>query len=310
MQVISNLEQATPAQETVLTVGSFDGVHRGHQELLRRLITRAQERQMLSAAVTFHPHPRVVLQPGIQPRYLTSDAERAKLLEALGLDILALIAFSREVAATPAEVFVRRLVEKLHMRELWVGPGFALGRGREGQIPALERLGQELGYSVHVVEPMYDDGAPISSTRIRALLAEGNVARAAELLGRYYAISGPVLHGAARGRRLGFPTANLRAPAERALPADGVYAVWAHVGPERYPAVTNIGIRPSFDAGERLIETHLLGFEGDLYDRCLRIEFVHRLRGEQRFADGRALAAQVQQDEQRALAILQKMTAG
>lgn len=304
MHVISHLDQVTLEQETVLTIGSFDGVHRGHQRLFHCLVARARDQGRLSTALSFYPHPRVVLQPDAPPSYLTSEIERARLLDALGLDILALIAFTRELADTPAEVFVRMLVERLCMRELWVGPGFALGRGREGQIPALRRLGQQLGYSVHVVEPVYEDGQPISSTRIRALLAEGHVERAAELLGRYYAISGAVLHGAARGRRLGFPTANLRVPAERAAPADGVYAVWAHVGAERYPAVANIGIRPSFDAGERLLETHLMGFAGDLYGRCLRVEFVRRLRGERRFESGEALSAQVQQDMQQAMAIL------
>jgi riboflavin kinase/FMN adenylyltransferase len=309
MQVISDLEHAVLSQDTILTVGSFDGVHRGHQALFRGLIAQAGQRGMLSAALTFYPHPRVVLRPEVQPTYLTSDVERARLLDALGLDLLALIAFTRELAATPAEAFTRMLVERLRMRELWVGPGFALGRGREGQIPALERLGGQLGFRLHVVAPVDDGGEPISSTRIRALLAEGRVDRAAELLGRYYALSGVVLHGAARGRRLGFPTANQRVPAERAAPANGVYAVWAHAGGERYPAVANIGIRPSFDAGERLLETHLMGFEGDLYDRCLRVEFVRHLRGEQRFESGAALTAQVQQDMSHAMRILTERVA-
>ncbi len=304
MQVISDLEHIALPQDTILTIGSFDGLHRGHQQLFRGLIARAQERGMLSLALTFFPHPRVVLRPETQPVYLTSDAERAALLAVLGLDLLAVIAFTREMAATPAQAFVRMLVQRLRMRELWVGAGFALGREREGQIPALARLGEELGYRLHVVEPVLADGEPISSTRIRGLLAEGRVDHAAELLGRLYALSGVVLHGAERGRRLGFRTANLRVPAERAAPANGVYAVWAHVGRERYPAVANIGIRPSFDAGERLLETHLIGFEGDLYDRPLRVEFVRYLRGEQRFASGEALAAQVQRDREHAMAIL------
>jgi riboflavin kinase / FMN adenylyltransferase len=304
MQVISNLEQANLEADTVVTVGSFDGLHRGHQKLFRELIARAKAQGMLSAAVTFYPHPRIVLRPDVQPVYLTTDAERARILDALGLDLLVLIAFTPELAATPAEGFVRRLVEELQMRELWVGPGFALGRGREGEIPALTRLGETLGYTVETVTPMYDNGEPISSTRIRSLLADGHVDRAAELLGRYYALSGTVLHGAERGRRLGFRTANLRVPIERAAPADGVYAVWAIVDDERHPGVANIGIRPSFDAGERLLETHLIGFEDDLYDRHLRIEFVRFLRGEQRFESGAALSAQVQEDIRVAARIL------
>ena len=296
MQVISNMEQTKIEADTVLTVGSFDGLHRGHQKLFRELIARAKTRGVLSAAVTFYPHPRVVLHPDVQPTYLTTDNERARILKGLGLDLLVLIAFTRELAATPAEDFVRQLVQELRMRELWVGPGFALGRGREGQIPALSRLGETLGYALHTVAPIYDEGEPISSTRIRRLLANGQVADAARLLGRYYALSGAVLHGAQRGRQLGFRTANLRVPVERASPADGVYAVWAIAGDERHPGVANIGIRPSFDAGERLLETHLIGFEGDLYGRHLRVEFVRHLRGEQRFESAEALTAQVQED--------------
>lgn len=304
MQVISDLGQANIEADTALTVGSFDGLHRGHQRLFRELIARAKAEGMLSAAVTFYPHPRVVLQPDVQPIYLTTDAERARILETLGLDLLVLIAFTRELAATPAGDFVRQLVRELRMRELWVGPGFALGRGREGKIPALLRWGETLGYTLKSVPPVYDNGEPISSTRIRSLLADGQVDRAAEMLGRYYALSGMVLHGAQRGRRLGFRTANLRVPIERASPADGVYAVWAIVDDERYPGVANIGIRPSFDAGERLLETHLIGFEDDLYDRHLRIEFVRFLRGEQRFESAAALTAQVQEDIRLATRIL------
>ncbi len=304
MQVISDLGQANIEADTALTVGSFDGLHRGHQRLFRELIARAKAEGMLSAAVTFYPHPRVVLQPDVQPIYLTTDAERARILETLGLDLLVLIAFTRELAATPAGDFVRQLVRELRMRELWVGPGFALGRGREGKIPALLRWGETLGYTLKSVPPVYDNGEPISSTRIRSLLADGQVDRAAEMLGRYYALSGMVLHGAQRGRRLGFRTANLRVPIERASPADGVYAVWAIVDDERYPGVANIGIRPSFDAGERLLETHLIGFEDDLYDRYLRIEFVRFLRGEQRFESAAALTAQVQEDIRLATRIL------
>lgn len=306
MQVISSLEQAAIERDTVLTVGAFDGVHRGHQQLFRELIAHAQAQGMLSAAVTFYPHPRYVLRPEARPVYLSTDAERTQVLQALGLDILVLIAFTRELAATSAQDFLRMLVERLRMRELWAGPGFALGRGREGQIPALQGLGDEMGYSVHVVPPVYDNGEPISSTRIRSLLSEGQVARAAELLGRYYTLGGLVLHGAKRGRLLGFRTANLRAPAERAAPADGVYAVWAEVGGERYPGVANIGIRPSFDAGERLIETHLIDFDGDLYDRWLDIKFVHYIRAEQRFDSAAALTDQIHQDVRAAMRVLRE----
>ncbi len=305
MRELTNLTEHLPEAETCVTIGSFDGLHLGHQFLLRQLVACARSPGRQSIVLTFHPHPRAVLQPESLPTTLSSPEERAQMMAALGVDWLVTLPFTRELAATPAQEFLASLVGALRLRELWVGPGFALGRNREGGLAALQQMAPGLGFAIHIVPPLEIDGAPVSSTRIRTLLAEGDVARAADLLGRPYAFQAEVVHGAARGRTLGFRTANLSVTATRAMPLDGVYAVRAVLGETRWPGVASIGIRPSFDAGERNLEVHLLDFEGDLYGQPLRVEFVQRLRPNRRFDDVQELIVQVQQDMADARRILQ-----
>ena len=296
MRVITSLDATEVDRDVVLTIGAFDGVHRGHRHLLQQLVARARTCGRMSAALTFDPHPRAVLQPEVQPAYLNTPEERITLMESLGLDLLVLLPFTQELAKTPASEFIVTLHERLRMRELWVSRDFALGQRREGNISTLKALAPEIGYALHEVEPLHDSGGPISSTRIRALLAKGHVARASRLLGRYYAFSGTVVEGARRGRHLGFRTANLSAPRESAMPANGVYVVWGSAGGKRYPGVANVGTRPSFDGQERGVEVHLLDYDGDLYGQTLRVEFVRRLRDERRFDDVAALVDQVRRD--------------
>jgi riboflavin kinase/FMN adenylyltransferase len=304
MQVISDLAEANLNGPSLVTVGSYDGVHIGHQHLLRQMQAAADQGGYHTSVVTFHPKPKAVLAPHLQIRYLTTPAEKIMLLDALGLDLMAILPFSRETARTPAIGFVRDLVTHLKMRHLWVGPDFALGRNREGDIPRLRQIGQEMGFEVNVAEPLVQDGKVVSSTRIRNLLTRGEVRQVTSLLGRYPSITGQVIQGAQRGRLLGFPTANLSVLPERAVPGDGVYACFVWVDNERYPAVTNIGVRPSFAGAERTIESYLLGFDGDLYGLDLRMEFVDRLRPEQRFQDLHDLVAQIQFDAERAADLL------
>lgn len=296
MRIIHNLHDAEPDLDVILTIGTFDGVHLGHQHLLRRLIARARESGRLSAALTFFPHPRAVLQPDRELTYLSTPEERAALMAALGLDLLLLLPFERQLADTPAEAFARLLYDQVRMRELWVGEDFAMGRRREGDTAALRTIAAQIGFTLRTVPPLVVGDAPVSSTRIRRLLSEGQVAQVTELLGRSYTVSGHVLGGARRGRALGFRTANLCIPPQRAMPRDGVYAVWVMVDGQRHAGVANVGIRPTFDAGERLLEVHLLDFEGDLYGKPIQVAFVQRLRAEKRFADGVALAAQIRRD--------------
>ncbi|MCL7451652.1 MAG: bifunctional riboflavin kinase/FAD synthetase [Anaerolineae bacterium] len=305
MQLIDDLSKLSLRQETILTIGAFDGVHRGHQALIARVVNRARATNRLAGLLTFHPHPAVVLAPKRAPRYLTTPGEKVALLEGLGMDLVVLMRFDRELAATSAHDFMAQISTRLRLSELWIGADFALGRNREGDVPRLRLLGDQFGYAVYVVEPVVDDGAPISSSRIRALLLEGDVEEATELLGRYPRVSGQVVGGAARGRNLGFPTANLEVRPERAVPANGVYAVYAVLGRERYPAVANVGVRPSFDNGERTVETHIFDFDRDIYGCDLVVEFVARLRNERRFEDIGDLIAQIGKDMEAARAILE-----
>jgi riboflavin kinase/FMN adenylyltransferase len=301
-----------PARPTLLTIGSFDGVHLGHQTIIRNLVASARRERCLAGLLTFDPHPMTVLRPERATPRLTSIAERAEFLAALGLDFMVVLPFTRETATTMASDFVRDLVEHLSLKTLWIGPDFALGRGREGNATRLSELGALLGYDVNVIEPFELDGGLVRSSRIRALLAEsGAVDVAAQLLGRSYQVWGRVVRGAQRGRTLGFPTANLQLPPDRLIPAFGVYACWAWRSDAATdglipgcPAVVNIGVRPSFDNGKPSVEAFLLDFDDDLYDETLGLSFVRRLRGEQRFSDIGALIAQIQADADQARAIL------
>ncbi len=296
MDVIDDLTRLDLQQPTILTIGAFDGVHLGHQNLIGAVVDRARETDRLAALITFHPHPAGVLVPERAPRYLTTPGEKVAILERLGLDIVVLWPFDRRLAVTPAREFMQRVCRHLRPAELWVGSDFALGRKREGDTSRLRELGRELGYETHVVAPIVLDGRTVSSTRIRALLRQGHVEAATRLLGRHPQLSGEVVPGAGRGHALGFPTANLEVRAERAVPADGVYATFAVLGNERYPALTNVGFRPSFDNGRHTIESHILDFEQDIYGCDLVVEFVARLRDEQRFEEPDQLMAQIQRD--------------
>jgi riboflavin kinase/FMN adenylyltransferase len=290
-----------------LTIGAFDGVHRGHQELVGGLARAAATAGAASVVVTFHPHPAVVLRGIETPYYLTSPEERARLFGRLGIDWVITLPFNRELAQESAGSFVARLHAAVGLRELWVGYDFALGRGREGDIPFLRRLGAELGYTVRVTAPVALGGQAVSSSQVRALLAEGDVRTAAALLGRRYGFDGPVVHGDGRGRSIGIPTANVQPWEGQLLPRTGVYATWARVGDLLRPAVTNIGFRPTFDnpIPAPRVEAMLLDFDQDLYGQTVGLEFVEYIRPEQRFESVDALLKQIDTDRERAKLLLQ-----
>jgi riboflavin kinase/FMN adenylyltransferase len=296
MQIIDDLSQVHLHKDTILTIGAFDGVHRGHQHLIGQLLKKARHTHRLAGLITFHPHPNAVLSPRNPTRYITTPGEKAALLERLGLDIVAILPFNQEMAQTSARRFIEMVSRQLRMRELWVGKNFALGCGREGTPDVLRTLGQEMGFLVETIPPIVWKGEVISSTRIRSLLFRGQVREATELLGRYPSLAGEVVRGAQRGRCLGFPTANLEVRAERAVPANGIYAVYAVLGEERYQGVANVGVRPSFDNGERTVETYMLDFEADIYGCDLVVEFVQRLRPEKRFTEIQDLITQIERD--------------
>ena len=298
------LARVVPQRDTALTIGVFDGVHLGHQRLIGRLLAKAASEGLQSGVITFNRHPRLVLSPQAGLTYLTDIEERVRLIRGLGVELVVALTFTPELSRLSAREFVMLLKKHLRVRALVIGPDFALGRGREGDGTALKALGEELGFSVEVVSPHLSQGAVVSSTAVRAALARGDVREVGALLGRPFVLSGPVSRGEERGRGLGFPTANLVPGPEQALPADGVYATRALLGDEAYQSVTNIGIRPTFGGGQRLIETHLLDFEGELYGRALTVELVERLRGEMKFQGPDELKAQIARDIARAREIL------
>lgn len=294
------------AQDAAVTIGVFDGVHRGHQHLLGRLGEVARQTGRMSVVLTLKNHPASVLRPDFDARYLTTLDERLRLIREVGGDLVLPVSFDVELSRLTARGFAILLRSHIQMRALVVGPDFAMGHNREGDIEVLAALGAEMGFSLHVVEPLLDDdGRPVRSTYVRDALSEGDVAAASKLLGRNYALSGTVVAGHGRGGPLGFPTANLEVPAGMAVPADGIYATWAHVAGERHMAATSIGVRPTFGDGARAVEAFILDFDGDLYGREVGLEFVSRLRPETRFDTVDALQEQVRRDVAGTRAILE-----
>lgn len=288
-----------------LTIGVFDGVHRGHQEIIRQLTAGAHQSGAPAVLLTFSPHPAKVLA-GREIPCLTTPEERAEILFALGVDDVITMLFTRELADRTAEDFMAELKTRLGLRKLLIGYDFALGKGRAGDFQRLSQIGRELDYDVQAVEAVRLSEDVISSTLIRQTIADGTVALAAAKLGRYYSVQGPVIPGDGRGRTIGIHTANVDTPAEKALPANGVYATWAFVDGEKRPSVTNIGLRPTFTGGEALprVEAHLLDYSGGLYGKILKLEFVERLRGEQKFPSVEALITQIRSDSEQARGML------
>lgn len=290
------LRAAVTAGEYALTIGVFDGVHRGHQMLIGKLREEAAARGLGAGLVTFHPHPVSVLRPDATISYLTSLETRVERLRTTGLDFVAVVQFTSELAQVSAEDFARVLYEEAGMRLLMVGRDFALGRNREGTVERLAEIGKEVGFDVEPIDLLpLEDGA-VSSTRVRKALGVGNMREASELLGRPFALRGPVVHGDERGRAIGFPTLNLGLSPDLALPAHGVYVSCTELDGVRYEGCTNIGVRPTFDGERLMVETHLLDFDADAYGSVVTVELLERLRAEQRFDGPDALVAQIRRD--------------
>lgn len=296
MKLDDELALASRDRDSWLSIGVFDGVHRGHRHLLKQLIAEATGAGYLAGVVTFRNHPASVLRPDFQPCYLSSVEERVRLIGDTGVDFVAPVTFDEEVSMLSARDFVVRLQRTFRMRGLVVGPDFGLGHKRQGDVKNVTALGAVLGFDVKVVESLEDSGVPVKSTAVREALAQGEIVRAARLLGRNYALTGVVVGGDKLGRTLGFPTANLEATTGMAVPGDGIYAAWALLGGKRFMAATSIGTRPTFGDNDRVIEAFLLDFQGDLYGQDLRLEFVQRLRDQVKFDAVEELTAQVGAD--------------
>ncbi len=304
MSIETELARHTPSRPTLLTIGVFDGVHRGHLSLLGHLAERAREKGCLAGVVTFKTHPEKVLGRRDMIPWIITLQERVRLLKAAGVDVVAPVTFTRGVAGLTARDFVLLLKKNLNMCGLVLGPDFALGRGRQGSPEYLQQLGAEQGFRVEVVKPAKLGGEVISSSAIRQLLAEGYINKVNDMLGRCFSLDGRVVLGDQRGRTLGFPTANLKVQPEQAMPRDGIYATLAHIGGSVLPSVTNIGVRPTFNGLKRLIETFIFDFNGDLYRRKLTIELVARLRDEMKFSSAGQLKEQMARDVKGAREIL------
>ncbi len=309
MSLDEELSHLSPDRYSAITVGVFDGVHRGHRHLIDLLARQARASDWRAGVVTFKNHPVTVLRPDVRVEFLTDLEERTRLLKGLGVDFVAPVSFDRSLARLSAHDFLKVLYDKLRMRKLVVGPDFAMGRNRGGNVKTLPALAESMGFEFMAVDLLTDPAGVVKSTTIRRQIAEGDVSGAAKLLGRNFSVRGIVGRGQERGRELGFPTANLEAPADFVIPGDGIYATWAHLGSRAYMAATSIGIRPTFDDGSnRTVEAYLLDFSADIYDQALRLEFVQRLRGEEKFDTVEALVEQMDRDVWQTANVLSQAT--
>ncbi|WP_117215664.1 bifunctional riboflavin kinase/FAD synthetase [Allorhizocola rhizosphaerae] len=290
---------------SVVTIGTFDGVHMGHQATIGHAVERAKEMELPSLVLTFDPHPSEVVRPGSHPAVLTSPSRKAELISGLGVDVLCVQPFTLDFSRMSAEQFVHDLlVEHLHAALVVVGENFRFGHRAAGDVPLLTRLGRTFGFAVEPAPLVSGDGMVYSSTYVRACVDAGDVETAARVLGRPHRIEGVVVRGDQRGRQLGFPTANLLTARFTAIPADGVYAAWLARGGQRLPAAVSIGTNPTFAGQERRVEAYVLDFDGDLYGERLALDFVARLRAMEKFDGLDQLVAAIADDVARTRQIL------
>jgi riboflavin kinase/FMN adenylyltransferase len=283
---------------TWLTIGSFDGIHIGHQKLINELNENCHQSGAKSVVLTFHPHPAVILRGRSGAFYLTTPSEKLDLLDRLGVDIVVTHPFTYELSQSTAKDYLTYLKQHLDFRQLWIGHDFALGKGREGNFDYLQSHQDEFGYTVHAVEPVMREGKIVSSSLIRSLIQEGRVNEVSYLLGRPYKVEGIVVHGDGRGKLIGIPTANLETGDDKLIPAAGVYACKVSLDNRNYPAAVNIGTRPTFESTDHKshVEAHILDFSGDLYSKVLKLEFFEYLRGEERYQSVDELIRQINID--------------
>lgn len=306
MLIFTNEEKQIPRMPSLcLTLGIYDGVHLGHQKIIRRVVERAKEIGGMSCVVTFDPHPREVLIPDTAPDLLTSTKKKIELLKALGLDAVCLIRFTREFAQVEARKFVKDfLINTLRTRAIVEGYDWRFGKGRKGDVELLREIGKDNGYEVEQVDGVVIDGQIVSSTLIREMVLEGDLDKAAAYLGREYSITGDIVEGSRMGREIGFPTANIE-PHHEAIPPNGIYAVRVDVAGERKNGTLNIGVRPTVtEEKKRTIEVHIMDFYRDIYNEEIEVTFVERLRDEKKFPSVEALTDQIKKDVEKARRVL------
>jgi riboflavin kinase / FMN adenylyltransferase len=292
---------------SVVTMGNFDGIHRGHQALVLRAVEDARRRNVMSVVITFDPHPLKVLAPARAPRLILAAEDKIELFRDLGIDVLINQRFDSSFASLGAEEFVRSfIVGKLKVKKIWVGRDLRFGHGRKGNVEQLVGWGAESGFEVSIVEPILVNGVRVSSSQIRELIEAGQVDEARTWLGRYHFISGTVVAGNRRGRELGFPTANIASRTE-VLPCDGIYATLFYDEDEQWLSVSSIGVNPTFGDGPRTIESYILDVNRDVYGNTIKLAFVKKIREEKKFADVDGLVAQIQNDVRTARSIFESL---
>jgi riboflavin kinase/FMN adenylyltransferase len=306
MKHYHSLEEAN-LKNSYLTIGVFDGVHRGHREIITKLVDDAHAKNSPAVVLTFDPHPASVLT-GKEIRLLTTPDERAEILASLGVDVVITQRFTRDLSTATAFEYMSSLKQTVGLSHLLIGYDFALGKGREGNAPRLTEIGSALNYTVEVIPALSDESGVISSTEIRKLISVGNVSEATKLLGYEYPLGGIVIHGAGRGKQINFPTANIDYPKGKATPSNGIYACWATLGEEKFMAATSVGFNPTFTPERQIqsVEAYLLDFDRDIYDQYLKLEFVSRIRDEVKFESVEALIQQIGKDVDETRKILGK----
>jgi riboflavin kinase/FMN adenylyltransferase len=299
VKIISASRKIPKFPYPVVALGNFDGLHLGHYAIIRQVVERAKEMQGTSMVFTLEPHPLKVLAPERTPKLLTNFDEKMALLEALGIQVVVCAKFTKPFSnQTPRQFVKKYLRQAIKAREVYAGYDFAFGKDREGRAIDLKKIGEEMGFQVEIIGPVMKDGVIVSSSRIREYLQAGRAAEAARLLGRPYSIKGRVRGGIGRGRKLGFPTANLFPPPEEAIPGDGVYITETMLGTNPIPSVSYIGTQPTFGQHPRMVEVHLLNAGKRLYGKTLRVVFFEWLRGEMTFSSKPELISQIQRDVQ------------
>ena len=296
MELFQELNIEKKLQDSFVTVGVFDGVHLGHKYLMKRLIESARKNRKSAGIVTFKNHPATIINPEFQPNFLTNLETKLDLLKDTGVDFVAAITFNSALAEFSAKDFLDLLKSELGMKGLVVGPDFQMGKNREAGVDRLSSLGEEMGFTLEIIEVQEKSGTQIRSTAVRNLISMGDVKKASTMLGRGYSLQGCVITGIKRGRLLGFPTANLTIDQDICIPANGIYATVATVKGSRYPAATSVGTNPTFDGKEQTIETYILDFDKDIYGEKISIEFFDRLRDELSFENVDDLLGQMKAD--------------
>ncbi|MBI3754172.1 MAG: bifunctional riboflavin kinase/FAD synthetase [Deltaproteobacteria bacterium] len=296
MRIITDIKKLKNIRSPVVTIGNFDGIHRGHRKVLDAVRKRAQQLNVPAVVYTFEPHPLKVVAPHKSPPLLTTLEEKIGLIKASGIDYLILARFTKEFASQHPKKFVEDvLVKQLKAKEVWVGHDYAFGKGRAGTIEHLKELGNKFGFKVSVIPACKKRGLIVSSSKIREYVKDGKIKQAASLLARPYAVSGKVVKGRNVGKHLGFPTANISVHNEL-IPKDGIYAVRVFLGKKIYRGAANIGFAPTFHTSKRAVEVHIIGFNGNIYGKKMKMEFIERLRGEKTFKNAKDLAIQIKKD--------------